>query len=341
MNRKKNSPTIYDVAAAAKVSTATVSRVFSNSNYPVSSQTREQILSIAAELGYVYKRTPVPAGERRDVHVLVPNLENPFYMALIDGMEASLRAYDLNMILMNTNDSLQQERKIIASLAARKSAVILSPITSETQHLNMLLDSGCELVLIEQFLSSHCSSIQFNSCAGGRMATEYLIERGLRRIAYLSPALIRPTRKDVYQGFEQAMANHQIPVCPELVCVGDDSDSSQADTIEIGVELCRKLLAGAAQLPEGICCENDLIAIGAMGYLLRQGIRVPEDVSVIGLDNIPFGSLVFPGLTTVDQCTREMGSLAAELIHGNLMDPARKRVQLLLEPRLVIRDSVI
>lgn len=340
MNRKKNSPTIYDIAAAANVSAATVSRVFSNSNYPVSPKTKELILEIADSMGYVYKRTPNNAGERKDVYVLIPDLENPFYMALISGMEASLRTYNLNMILIHTKESVQEERKELATLAAKKCAVILSPVTAECQHLQPLLDNGCEVVLIEHSMSSECSSIQFNSFAGGKMAAQYLIDRGLRRIAYLSPALTRTTRNDVYRGFLQAMEENKLTVDPKMVCIADSAETGAANVTDIGITLCEKLLSGLKELPEGICCENDLIAIGVLGYLAQQGIRVPEDISVIGLDNISLGELVHPQLTTIDQCTREMGALAAELIHGNLMDPGRKRVQLLLEPRLVVRQSV-
>ena len=340
MNRKKNSPTIYDIAEAANVSAATVSRVFSNSNYPVSPKTKEQILAIAKDMGYVYKRTPVIKGNLNDVHVLIPDLENPFYMELISGMESALRAYHLNMILVHTKNSLQEEKKVIAALSEKKSAVILSPVTTESGHIRALLDSGSEVVLIEHLLSSDCSSIQFNSFAGGKMAAQYLIDRGLRRIAYLSPALTRTTRSDVYRGFMQAMKENHLAVDPNLICIEDSADSAASDAGSIGTRLCETLLANTKNLPDGICCENDLIAIGLIGCLAQHGIRVPEDISVIGLDNISFGSFIHPQLTTVDQCTREMGALAAELIHANLTNPERKKVQLLLEPRLVVRQSV-
>ena len=173
------------------------------------------------------------------------------------------------------------------------------------------------------------------------MAAQYLIKRGMRRIAYLSPALTRCTRNDLYQGFLQAMKENGIPVEQELICIADSPDEATGtNACQIGTQLCETLLAQAKEMPEAICCENDLIAIGVIGCLAQKGIRVPDEISVIGLDNISLGALIYPQLTTVDQCTKEMGSLAAELIHGNLMKPDRKRVQLLLEPRLVVRQSV-
>jgi DNA-binding LacI/PurR family transcriptional regulator len=109
---------------------------------------------------------------------------------------------------------------------------------------------------------------------------------------------------------------------------------------DFGAGMCETMLKSNQRLPDAICCENDMIAIGVMRCLQQNGIRVPEDVSVIGLDNIAFGTMTTPQLTTIDQCTYELGALAAELIHHHSHSPTRKHVQLLLEPQLIKRSSV-
>lgn len=341
MRPKQSTPTIYDIAAAAGVSPSTVSRVLGGSKYPVAPGTKAHILELAEQMGYVSKSSS--HGSRsipETVHVLVPELCNPFYTALVSGLESSLRAYNLNMVLTNTNWDVAQEQALVAHLTRLGVPMIIAPVSQDLSHIETALTHNAEIVLIEAALPQKCPGIQFNSYAGGMMATQHLLNRGLTRIAYLSPPLTRPTRSDVYSGFRAAMEAAAISIDPELILFCQDEALTEDASFAIGEQMCQQLLAGLSTPPQAIFCENDMIALGVLQHLRALSIRVPEDISVIGIDNIPLSSLAVPQLTTIDQCTREMGSLAAELLRGQHLDPRRKPVQVLLEPQLIVRQTV-
>lgn len=341
-NKKRAKATIYDIAAAAGVSPATVSRTLNGSSASVAADTREHVLKIAVELGYIFRPSKAPQAADNLVHVLIPDLVNPFYSALIAGLESALRSYGLQMVLHVTDGSLRNEKDILADIAQTpRINVIIAPATDEIDHICALVEQRHEVVMIEHTASGKHSSIRFNSYQGARMATEYLAKRGARRIAFFSPALTRATRINVYNGFIDEMRILGLPVEDSLVILADnDITSTPQYAPDFGVAMCDMMIQRNPRLPDAIFCENDMIAIGVIQCLQKRGIRVPEDVSVMGLDNISLGTVVVPPLTTVDQCTYEMGALAAELIHTHIHTPTRKRVQLLLEPQLILRESV-
>ncbi|MBQ3134481.1 MAG: LacI family DNA-binding transcriptional regulator [Oscillospiraceae bacterium] len=340
MRPKQSTPTIYDIAAAAGVSPSTVSRVLGGSSYPVAPRTKARIAELAAQMGYVSKlpRTDHTSSER--VHVLVPDLCNPFYTALVSGLERSLRTFNLDMVLTNTNWDIAREKSLISQLTRLNAPMIIAPCSQDLSHIESALSRRAEIVLIEAALPQKCPGIQFNSRAGGTMAAQYLLSRGLERIAYLSPPLTRHTRLEVYQGFCAAMEAASLPLDPNLVLIGTEEAVTDEAACAIGAQLCSQLLSSLSTPPQAIFCENDMIALGVLQHLRTTPLRVPEDISVIGIDNIPLGALATPQLTTIDQCTREMGSLAAELFHAQHLDPSRKPVQLLLEPQLIVRQTV-
>lgn len=343
MDKKKRAqPTIYDIAAAAGVSPATVSRTLNGNCNSVAADTREHVINIAGELGYMFRPPKAPPEAANHVHVIIPDLVNPFYSALIAGLESALRSYELHMVLHVTNGSLRNEMDILSSITQKPHInVIIAPATDQVDHISELVDQHHEVVMIEHTASGKYSSIRFNSYQGARMATEHLAKRGARRIAFFSPALTRATRINVYNGFVDAMRELGLPIEDSLVVLADSSATAAPQYApDFGAAMCQTMIQHNPQLPDAIFCENDMIAIGVIHCLQKRGIRVPEDISVIGLDNIALGAMVVPSLTTVDQCTYEMGALAAELIHTHIHAPARKRVQLLLEPQLILRDSV-
>ena len=341
-NKKRAKPTIYDIAAAAGVSPATVSRTLNGNSDSVAADTREHVLKIATELGYTFRPSKTPPEATNHVHVIIPDLVNPFYSALIAGLESALRSYGLHMLLHVTNGSLRSEMDIISSIAQKPHInVIIAPATNEVDHISALVDQHHEVVMIEHTASGKYSSIRFNSYQGARMAIEHLAKRGARRIAFVSPALTRATRINVYNGFLDALHHLGLPIEDSLIVLADDNITAVPQNApDFGAALCDRMMQHTSQLPDAIFCENDMIAIGVIQHLQKRGIRVPEDISVMGLDNIALGTMIVPPLTTVDQCTYEMGALAAELIHTLIHTPARKHVQLLLEPQLILRESV-
>lgn len=341
MNYKRKGTTIYDVAAMAQVSPTTVSRVLSNTAYPVSSDVRKRVLAAADALHYAQKGKLRPA--ERDVVVMVPNLSNPYYTALISGLETSLRMFGLNMLLMNTKGDIGLEKQLVGELSRRESVrVIISPVCDDLSHVRPLLRSNVPLVVMEQPHAENRSTICVNYFRGGELVTEHLLARGMRRIAFLGAPLTRYSRTQVYQGYCTALTTAGIPVDPDLVFLADEEPSRKDENspFYMGMHLLERMAHACKPLPDAVFCANDMTAIGALRRLTELGVRVPETLSVAGFDNILISAVASPPLTTVDQCTYEMGSMAAEILYGSLMDPSRQHINTVLEPKLVVRESV-
>ena len=341
MYEKRATPTVSDVAEKSGLSISTTSRVLSGANYPVSEEARRRV-SVAAEvLGYYPKLSAQSSG--RDVFVIIPSLSNPYYLALISGLEASLRLLNMNMILLNTHGKLEHEKKLLHQISHRpRVQLILSPVSDDVEHIRALISERAEVVLLEQQLPLDCMTVRFNYREGGKMATWHLIERGHRRIGFVSSPLTKHSRREVYEGYLAALEKAGIVCENALILSSKDEVSYSSDLFEYenGTQQIRNMFVNKAKMPDAFFCANDITAIGVLNELRQHGINVPNDVSLIGFDNIPFSAMVSPALTTVDQCTYEMGTMAAEFLNGNLVNPLRKPVSVLLEPKLVKRESV-
>lgn len=341
MNYKRKGSTIYDIAKAAQVSPTTVSRVLNDTTYPVSDELRRRVLSAANALHYTARGKLRPT--ERDVVVMVPSLSNLYYTTLISGMEASLRMFGLNMLLMNTQNDIGLEKQLITELCSRSSVrLIISPVLDDLTHLQQLIRLSIPMVIIEQPLADGCSTICVNFSHGSVMAIKHLLSRGMRRIAFLGAPLTHYSRTEVYNGYCNALEQAGIPVDPSLVFLAENSPATQDDAspFYMGMHLLDRMLKSSSPLPDAIYCSNDMIAIGALHRLDERGIRVPQDLSVVGMDNILLSSVSSPPLTTVDPCTYEVGRIAAETLYAQLMDSAKQHVNIMLEPKLILRDSV-
>lgn len=339
LNTRHEGITIYDVAKQSGVSATTVSRVLSNTDYPVSEATRRKVIQAAETLGYVPKRLHVKA---RDVIVMIPNLTNPYYATLVSGLEASLRLFDMNMVLMVANDSLEQEIHLTNEIAKRdRISLILSPVSDSHAHIGALIAQKAEVIMLEQYLPLECTMVRFNYAKGGEIATKYLIGRGHRRIAFVSSPLTKHSRREVFNGYLTALKRAGIARDDSLIQVAGEEKRSANDVFEYvnGMRLTN-LLLDTAPRPDAIFCANDLTALGVLCALHERGLRIPEDISLIGFDNIHLSQVSNPPLTTVDQCIYELGSIAAEFLNANLKNPDRKHVNVLLEPKLIERASV-
>lgn len=341
MYEKRANPTISDVAEESGLSISTTSRVLSGTNYPISDEARRRVMVAAESLGYYSKLSAQSAG--RDVFVVIPSLSNPYYLALISGLETSLRLLNMNMILLNTHGKLEYEKQLIQQIAHRpRVQLILSPVSDDVDHIRALISARAEVILLEQQLPLDCMTVRFNYREGGRMATSHLVEKGHRRIGFVSSPLTKHSRREVYEGYLAGLEKAGIVRESALILTAkyENAHSSNLFEYENGIQQIKKLFERNAILPDAFFCANDITAIGVLNELSQHGVNVPSDVSLIGFDNIPFSAMVNPALTTVDQCTYEMGTMAAEFLNGNLLNPQRKPVSVLLEPKLIKRESV-
>lgn len=336
--------TIYDIAAAVGTSAATVSRVLSKSGYPVKDALRQKIIETAARLNY----TPNMVGrmlkknESMEIGVIIPTISNPFYPQLVLGIELEARRRGYNILLCDSFRDPGTEKKYIESMYQKQvKGIIISSIDENHEFLKELQEHGVKFVAFDQNIEGlTCSKIGFDFTKGGMLAVEYLINMGHRNIAFLTSPLIRTSRKEIMEGYKLALLKHNLEFRERNIIEAETEEESYSGTYEFeNGKLLAKRYLEMSDRPTAIFAVNDMTAVGVIQELAQNHIRVPEDVSVVGFDNIEIASMIAPMLTTVNQPAFETGKLACSFLLDN-MKGSRLDASLKLEPSLVIRNSV-
>jgi LacI family transcriptional regulator len=344
MNKKIKNVTIYDVAREAGVSTSTVSRTLRDEGYPVSSKTREKVYEAVKKLNYdieIYEKKQEDRSEKR-IAVVVPNIINPYYSTLITGVEYNLHVSGMEMVLYSTGGSKDKEVSVVEDIVESKPlGVIIISICENHDHIQKLIDANISVVACEQSIDLDCNSVTFNFFEGGLMATEYLISKGKKKIAFISSPLDRYSRISLFNGYKKALKRNSIELDKKLIKISKTEKPSGVEMFEFknGKDQIDALIR-EKNIPDAIFCINDITAIGVIQRLKECGYDIPGDISVIGFDNIYISSMIYPSLTTIDQSTYELGTMATEILLGSINDSARGNVSTVLEPKLIIRDSV-
>ncbi|HHV96257.1 MAG TPA: LacI family transcriptional regulator [Clostridiaceae bacterium] len=343
MRNKK--PTIYDIAEEVGFSTATVSRVLSNSSYPVKEQTRNKILETARKLNYepnIIGRM-LKKNESMDIGVVIPTISNPFYPQIVLGIEQEARSRGYNILLCNSFRDIITEQKYIETLYRKQvKGIIISSIGENRKYLETLKKQGIVIVTIDQEIEGFkCSKVVFDYVKGGEIATDYLIRQGHTNIAFLTSPLTRKSRRDVFEGYKLSLLKNNIFLNENNIIVSNKEEECENATYEFknGRWLARKFLernTGAT----AIFVINDMTAFGVIQELTESGIKVPDEISVVGFDNIEISSMLNPPLTTVNQPAYETGKLACQLLFESFERNEDINKTVILEPSLVIRKSV-
>jgi DNA-binding LacI/PurR family transcriptional regulator len=329
--------TLRDVARHAGVSVATASRVATGAA-GVRPETRTRVERAMRELLYI-AREPASSGM---IGLLVPELRNPIFPALAEEMERRAREAGFATILCNTAGSAQREAEYVHMLLERRvegMIFISSEVTdlrTDHTHYARLRGEGARLVLVNGSADSlDVTSVRVDERAAGRVATEHLIDLGHRRIGFAAgDAYSMPTR-DKAEGRLQA-----------LRAAGLEPDGIVVHTsfsVEGGREALRKLLASRGERLTGVICSSDLMAIGVIHEAWAQGMRVPEDISVVGFDGVEAAEWSEPPLTTVEQPIAELASTAVAalgaLISESDEDSGRSLPNYVFRPRLRVGRS--
>ena len=339
MNRsQKRRVTQADVAKLANVSQAMVSYIVNeNGTLSIPDETRQRILAAMDELGYVPNITArrLRSSKTYTIAGIIPDITNPFYPAFERGIQdvADQRGYDL--IMYNTDGSEDKERKYVHSLMqGRVDGVVGVFFHLTAKDLIPLLDQNLHIVRLEAMQKQPgplpLDNIYIDNIAAAADAVNYLINRGHRRIGMLAshegPSQFRAT------GYRQALAEHDIPVDEAYIYEGAYNEDG-------GYQTMQKLLERKG-LPSAVFAANDLMAMGAMVAIREAGLAIPEDIAVVGFDDIPGANLVFPSLTTIAQYQREMGQRAAEMLFERLNGTAPSTGRSVQMPyRLIVRAS--
>jgi LacI family transcriptional regulator len=328
--------TIIDVAADAGVSYGTVSRVINNDVH-VKQETRERVLEAMERLGFVANRQArsLAGGKSNAIGVLVPDLGTGYIGEIIRGIDAELSLADLDLILYTTHRTATKESNYVANLArGMVDGLLLVLPRSPADYIGTLTKQSFPFVLIDhQGTGRDCPAVGATNWQGAYNATEYLIKLGHSRIGFITGSMDLGCAEDRLAGYQSALRTHHMPEAPELIYEGT---FFQPDGY-----------AGASALlelpdpPTAIFASNDVMAMGVMDAVRTRGLRVPDDISIIGFDDIPQASLVRPALTTVNQPLEKMGRVAAQMLTDMLKDPDRAFNRVELPTELITRGSTL
>lgn len=326
-------PSIKDIARLARVSHPTVSRALQNSPL-VNAQTAAKIRKIADEAGY--RASAVARGlvtrRTRTIGLVVTTVDDPFAGEVTCGIEQAANDHGYAVFLASSNADAERERKVVQALAERRvDGIIVTSSRVGALYLPLLEELNVPIMLVnDQYPGEFVHSVMIGNVEGARAAVEHLIGLGHRRIAYVGDRLGYQSDAERLAGYKDALKRGGIEWRAALVKEGDGRP-------EAAIEAVDELLALSAP-PTAICCYNDMTALGAMRAIRARGLRVPEDVSVTGFDDLFFAAYLQPGLTTVRQPMRRMGQLALENLL-KLMSGEESVAQSRVEAQLIVRTS--
>jgi len=343
---KAQKPTLIQIAKQTECSLSTVSRVLSGSSYPVSAANREKIFQAAETLGYVspsIRKKAAARGQEKTIGVLIPTITNPFYSLLMSGIETLCERHHFTPIFCSSRRLAQRERDNIRLLCHQGvKGLILSSINEELGFLSALARQKMPIVVFDQSVENlNLSYVKFDYFGAGKLAVEYLYLKGHRRIAFASPPITRTVRQDALDGYLSALEELLVPRCPEYVILSsheNEQDNSSYD-FENGKYLAQRILQ-LEERPTAVFTLNDITAFGLMDEFRRQGVSVPDDISVIGFDNLETSAISFPPLTTINQPAYEIGRLSAKILLDKISGESTENAAINLRASIVERASV-
>lgn len=328
--------TYKDIARRAKVSTATVSHVLRGTRF-VSPKVREAVLTAANDLEYV--PNAIASGLRRQsmhtVGFITTELTNPVYAEMAVAAEEVLRESGYTVVISNTFNELERERAYIDTMVERRvDGLLLTSVQFESDTWRLLTKRKLPFVLLNRRFSDYATPYVGVDNLGGMYAlVKHLFSLGHRRIGFISGLSHSSSARDRYNGYLQAHREQGLTVDPILFFEGHYD-------IQSGINGAHHLLSlPEDRRPTAIACANDLSAFGVLSWAEEQGIKVPEQLSVTGFDNMEIASLSFASLTTVEQPRRKMGRIAAEMLLNLINNDALETNSIVLPCKLIMRDT--
>lgn len=327
-------PTIKRVADRAGVSIATVSRVFADPQ-AVSDTLRLRVEEAARALNYRPSRAArtLRVGTSQAVGVVIPDLENPFFTAVVRGIEVVLRAAGYTLLLANSDEDAAREHEVLQTLRADGVAgIIFVPINAARDAYREVLAPPLQVVAVDRS-PTHLRPdlVTVDNVEGTRLGVEHLFALGHREVALLGGPSRHSTAKERERGFHEALRATGRTVRPELVHHGDFREAG-------GYEGMRALMA-LPKRPTAVFVANNLMTLGAFRAVHEAGIRIPDEVALVGFDDMPWATSLNPPLTAVSQPSQEIGSTAADLLLDRIARPERATRHVILETTLVVRAS--
>ena len=330
--------TISDIAKELNITAATVSRALSD-HPEISSGTKKIVKETALRLDYSPNKvaSSLRSGKTNIIGVIIPTAEHIFFGSVIHGISNAASKNGYEVLIYQSNESEQFEKKGIDAFMNARVDGILASIAKDTkdfQHNSAVKEKNIPIAFFDRFNDSlGISSVCIDDYRGAFLAVESLVKEGYKRIAYISGPLHIKTFSERVRGYKDALAHYNLDSDPALIYPGDISIKSGREAIRAFLTLENK--------PDAVCAVEDFTALGALKELKELGINVPNDFGVFGFCNDLFGEHITPSLSTIDQQTVAMGEEAFELINQLInTNQLNQRVhRKVLEPLIVVRES--
>jgi LacI family transcriptional regulator/LacI family repressor for deo operon, udp, cdd, tsx, nupC, and nupG len=303
----------------------------------VNAETRERVEVAVRELGYrpsrVARRLRVAHGLSDLVGLVIPDLQNPFFADLARGVEDVAARHGYTVLIGNSDESVEKETRYLnAMMAEAVDGIILPPSCEGRSTALDLARAGVPLVCVDRRLDrAKVDTVLVDNVRGAVEATEHLIALGHRRIGYLEGKQGVSTTRERLEGYRSTLTRYGIGHEPALVLSGDSRPESAR-------RLTATLLESPGR-PTALLVGNGMMTIGALEAIHALGLRIPEDVAVVGYDDLPWARALTPALTVVRQPGYELGSRAMELLRQRIREPERSITTVMLQPELVVRGS--
>ena len=335
--RAGRSANVKDVAAAARVSLGTVSNVLNRPEL-VSAGTRHRVEEAMRELGFVRNESArqLRAGHSRTLAYVMLDASNPFFTDVARGIEDATENRDLSVFSCNSDNRADRELAYLTRLQQQRvQGILITPVNPNEPALEEIARQGTPIVIVDRVsdVAAHCS-VAVDDAHGGRLAVEHLLDLGHQRIAFVGGPMRIGQVRDRLSGARQALA--EAGRSPDDLVVVE----TEALTADEGRSAGERI-AGMARRsrPTAAFCANDLLALGLLQQCVALGVGVPDDLAIVGYDDIDFAALAAVPLTSVRQPRRELGRTAAELLLDEASNPAHEHQQVLFTPELVARAS--
>ena len=330
--------TIQDVAEKANVSVATVSRVM-NGNYPVKAETRETVLKVIKELNYIpnMQARELTKQKSTTIGVVVPSINNMFFTELVYGIENELKTNSLSIILACTNGDSDEEQKCVNNLISRNvSGIIVAGPGTENIKAKFYDNISHKIPLVfinSEYMDSNISYVSNDEASGAKIALNYLLANNHKDILFVrgKDSYSYDIKEKIYK---EIMAKNFDS--SKIINIGNGNTS---DTVDNTMNIFLDILNNSSSTAVFAC--NDLMAVGVLNACKKLGIKVPNEISIIGYDNIPLSKFVEPKLTTMDQNMFFLGANAAQLLVEKIDCDNKFSKRIILNNSLVERETVI
>jgi len=327
--------TLADIARALGVSKMTVSRAINN-HPEISPETRARILEAAHRMNYRPNQFARALTTNRSylLGVIVPDLMHSYFAEICRGIETVAKPLGYQDLICSTDENAANEQAEIEALLPRTDGLILASSASpaDTKFLRRTIRENGRVVLIDrQFEGVRASTVTTDDVKVGLLATEHLINLGHRRVGHLK-GTGASTAVQRFEGYQRALQKHRLPFDSSLVRACGFTEKDGYDSMAAWLK--------EGDVPPGIFAANDPAAIGAMSAISEAGLRIPEDIAIVGGGNIHYGDMLRVPLTTVAWSTSEMGQAAGRLLIDQIEHKKRPKEQhIIVEPELVVRES--